>query len=176
MTFTNTPSDRVQLRGLGELQHPGSCALCGSGNCEDGYVDLGIYYDYEGQMYLCVICVKQVAGVIDMIPSEEVQFMQAAAEELALKFKALEDENLRYRERLAAYDVLVNSVSSGFPAGTPSQIEEPTVESANESVSGTDSGEPSPKESTESAGHTEPVRVKRSNTTRKRVGEPRIEL
>lgn len=165
MTYVHTPSDRVQLRNLGELMHPGSCALCGNGNCEEGYLDLGIYYDYEGQMYLCVPCLKQCANVIGMIPPEEVQLHLAAAEELAQRFEAQRNELINVRERLNAYDVVLAGVRSDLPVGLAGAFQEPTDAPTLFSTDGTVSGESESKESDQDEGPSDTVRSERSDVT-----------
>lgn len=58
------PSARMQVRGVGDLIHPGACAVCGNGTCHDGYLDPGVYYDYEGQVYLCMRCVEELIATV----------------------------------------------------------------------------------------------------------------
>lgn len=102
-----TPSDRVQLIDRGSLLHPGCCALCGSGNCDEGYVDTGIYYDYEGQVYFCWNCAMQIAAVIGCLSADEHGIMRALLEETAAKLKATEEELGNANERLNTYDTFI---------------------------------------------------------------------
>lgn len=118
-----TPSDRAQLRSIGELMHPGSCALCGSGNCDDGYVDLGIYYDYEGQMYLCRYCTEQVAAVMGCLSADESAFLQATNVDLAAQLTALKAQLEEVNERLGLYDSLLSGIASNSSDSEPTVID-----------------------------------------------------
>lgn len=159
------PSDRVQVRGRGELMHPGACALCGSGNCDDGYIDVGVYYEYEGQVYFCKTCMDEIIGVAGGLPSEEAEFLKAVAEEASLKLKAVEADNERLRTRLDHFDALfpdVTSHKSPDVTSTESESEEPVTVLAT-GVS--DSGESAPSESSDKQRLTLTPRSKRGNAT-----------
>lgn len=113
MRFDHTVSDRMQVVGRGDLRPPGTCLHCGSGNCEEGYVDLDRFIDYEGDSYLCMTCVRQMIEMVDgCLPEDFMRLMQEKLElEVALNTTSerLSDAN----ERLAVYDsVLANAVAS----------------------------------------------------------------
>lgn len=55
------PSRRIIARTRGELQHPGSCAICGGSDPDRTFVDIGVYYDYEGNVYICHLCFDEAA-------------------------------------------------------------------------------------------------------------------
>lgn len=62
---------------------PGCCYLCGSGSREL-YVDLNRDVDYHGAMYICDLCLTQMAhmiGLEDATKSTEVQLKLLAANE-----------------------------------------------------------------------------------------------
>lgn len=85
MTIENDPSARMQLRSRGELRHPGACCICGNGTNDDGYVDLGVFFDYEGTMYLDMTCALQIATLIGCVSPEEIKIFEKKVEELAKK-------------------------------------------------------------------------------------------
>lgn len=130
--FTNTPSDRVQLVGRGDLRHPGCCAVCGSGNGEEGYVDLGVYYDYEGQMYLCWTCTAQVAEVIDCLLPSEAAILKELVEQTELRNKDLQTQLEAANERLRAFDVAFASVK--FPDDPSASVASVVSEDSTVSV------------------------------------------
>lgn len=103
----DTPSDRVQVIQAGSLGHPGTCALCGSGTCELGYVDLDIYFEWEGNVYLCMWCAKQVAKVIGCLNPEESKHL----EELNL---SIAQELKETKEKLNDYSALADVISRAF--------------------------------------------------------------
>lgn len=73
MARESDPSDRILIRSRGELNHPGSCMVCGGSDEERNYVDLGVFYDYEGNCYLCDICGTQVGEVLGLFTPDEVK-------------------------------------------------------------------------------------------------------
>lgn len=105
--FENTPSDRVQLVGLGELLSPATCMICGNGTCDEGYVRLGVFYDFEGEQYLCRTCVIQVAELFGCLTPEEAQHLQHQAELLAAENATINTNLGDAHERLRVfYDAL----------------------------------------------------------------------
>lgn len=135
----NTSSDRVQVRQLGELLHPGACALCGNGTCVDGYVDTSIFYDYEGTVYFCMRCIEQICKVVGALLPDEVNTLHSHTEEIAKRCAELEAENNDLRNRVAAWDsVLRGAGLSGVSSPTPEQ--EPEGKHSNDSESVTGSG------------------------------------
>lgn len=161
--FAHTPSDRVQLRGRGELMHPGSCALCGSGNCDDGYVDLDIFYEYEGQVYLCMVCANQVVGVAGGLPSDEANFLKAQFEDTASRLKAAESELHELRAKLGSWDSIFSGAFGSSFSDLERELKEAQRESVNADSSLSGDGESKPSESGEGAGSSVTVRVKRGN-------------
>ena len=149
-----TPSDRVQMRGQHELMHPGACALCGSGNRDDGYVDLDIYYDYEGQMYLCRSCAEEVGNVIGMVSAEEFGHLQSMAEGLAADVTTLKAELDASTVRLTKYDDLfadrfttVAASVGGYAGLATEQSESAPVVVSNGPIDLSGSGKPVVKKS-----------------------------
>ena len=69
--MATTASDKAQLISQGQLLPPGNCALCGSGNSEEGYLDIRLFVEFIGQIYFCVRCVEQFISVIDGLNYEE---------------------------------------------------------------------------------------------------------
>lgn len=69
------PSSRMQIRSRGEIREPGSCYVCGNGNCDLGYLDFGTFVDYHGNFYLCVTCTIQAAETIGFTSPDGVQFI-----------------------------------------------------------------------------------------------------
>jgi len=150
--FDHTPSDKFQLRGLGDLPSPANCYGCGSGTNEQGYVDLGVFVDYHGQMLLCYTCVCQVAEVIGCLVPLEVLEMKSQHERLARENKdlkaMLEDKN----DELAT----VNGVLAFLESRATSVNDVPSSEvseGARVSAPGSEGGESEPEESITESGH-----------------------
>lgn len=146
--FTNTPSDRVQVIGQGSLQHPGACALCGSGNCDDGYVSTGIYYEYEGFVYFCMNCAKQIAEAIGCLLPDEASHLREISEAVATKCSRLEEKNANLNDRLSAWNnIVAESIASGAVRAPVSEVEPNSNVSNLDVVTGPDDGESESKES-----------------------------
>lgn len=174
MAIENDPSARMQLRTRGELVHPGSCMVCGSGTCDEGYLDLGVFFDYEGTMYLCHTCATQAGETIGMFTPDQVNSQLSLLEQLT-------QENAKYKEELDNVRPLVDAVNRlRQPSDSidphaptivdfvreeseslPAVIEPESVSSDDDSVKftdGSDSGKPEPEK---------PVKItKRSGTSR----------
>lgn len=150
----NDPSARIQLRRIGELQLPASCYVCGSGNCDAGYLDFGTFVDYHGSFYLCLTCAKQAAEVMGYYSPEEVTSMVQAGN-LALEENELITAELeKARERLNAFDSIMQSV--GISAGNVDVLTVPEPEPVSEPdvpvTDGSASGESKPKKSVKGTG------------------------
>jgi hypothetical protein len=153
MTYTNTPSDRVQVRQLGSLLHPGACALCGSGNCDDGYVDTGVYYEYEGQVYFCMTCAHQIVNAIGCLLPDESEHLRDLNSEMATRVTELENENRQLRDNLAAWNnLLATATSSGAASGLIAADPLPEPQHALNTSESADDGESEPEESTKGLG------------------------
>lgn len=108
--FENGPSDRMQFVGMGGLTHPGVCMVCGNGTCEEGYVRLGVYFEYEGEMFLCVTCVIQAGEIIKMLTPDEAKALWETASNTQAHNVTLETELEKANERLAAYDSVLSGI------------------------------------------------------------------
>jgi hypothetical protein len=147
----------VQVVGRGDLLAPGSCALCGSGNSDEGYVDTGIFYDYEGQVYFCITCTRQIAEVIGCLLPEEANILREQANEVAKANAKLTLELEAANERLRAFDVAFASVK--FPDDPNASVSD-VVSPQSEDASKVD------EQPVKSAGNgesetSEPVKIKR---------------
>lgn len=77
------PSDRVQIRQRNELLAPACCAICGNGTCLDGFIDPGIFYEWEGQVYFCMNCAKEIARAVGSLTPEESRYLEGLNEKMA---------------------------------------------------------------------------------------------
>lgn len=154
------PSDRVQLRSQSELRDPGSCALCGSGHCDDGYVDLGVWIEFLGNVYLCMNCMEQAIGAVRGLTPSEANELTTQANFVALQNKELlqEVEELREHKRSvdfllarAAVDYAVNDITAALESKeqqfASALVARTDDEPANGTPSGSADGESTPKKS-----------------------------
>lgn len=110
--FNHSPSDRMQLAGLGELLSPATCMHCGSGTCEQGYVRLGVWYEFEGEQYLCRNCCVQAAELLGCLTPDEAQHLQEQATMLAAQNEIATRELEDARERLVVFDRAISNVAA----------------------------------------------------------------
>lgn len=107
MPREHTPDSKFQLRNRGELQAPGECFICSSGNRDEGYVDTTIFFDYEGTMYICVLCLEEMLEATGGLSAAEAKILleqtNYVAEENARLTKELDDA----KQRLASFDSLL---------------------------------------------------------------------
>lgn len=170
--FTNTPSDRVQLVGLGELLPPGYCMICKNGNCEEGYAKLDVFYDYEGEQYLCRLCVIQVAELFGCLTPEEAQHLQEQANKLASDYITAVSENEVLNERLRVFNDALAGVAptaARMLSGTSgdevkqSEPDATTVDAGTTETSG--GGKSDPEESVKESGPADVSESKLSDPT-----------
>jgi hypothetical protein len=161
----------MQLAGVGELLPPGSCIVCGNGNCAEGYIRFGVSLEFEGELYLCWFCVVQSAEILGcLIPAEAATLKEIAegvASDNAVLRKKLEDANVR----LSALDAILDrnfASLAGLSSLPDSSVSE---ESGDESqASGGSDNEPSgpdsePIESTKGARPKRSLRTSASDAT-----------
>jgi hypothetical protein len=167
MVIENDPSARMQVRSMGELMHPAQCMVCGNGNCDEGYLDLGVFYDYEGHMYLCMICATQAGETIGLFTPDEVKSQQELIEKLTNENESLTAEVTDARPVLDALSNLF-----GMPLGIDdldsaaiSAVADTEPVNVTEAVSGTDSGESEPEEPVANKRRGNSTRVKSGNIT-----------
>lgn len=133
--MVHTPDSKMQLRNVGELMHPACCAVCGNGACEEGYVDLGVYYDYEGQIYLCMTCInKDLVEVVGLLSKSEIEFLQEQSEELSVANKQLISSLEKANERLSHYDSLLAKSFDSLPIVAADEVEQSDEESVDEFI------------------------------------------
>lgn len=145
MVIENDPSARMQYRSAGELKVPATCAVCGAGDREEGYVDLDLFVEFHGSVYLCMICFTQAADLVGMFTPEQVAHLtkqiETLLEENQLLTSELADANERNRNLSGVLASQFN-VSNDVPNGK-NPDSNPT-----ESVKAADSGESEVKEPT----------------------------
>ena len=122
-------SARMQLRNMGELGHPAACAVCGNGTCDEGYVDIGVYYEYEGMMYLCIPCLTEAAETGGMLSIEQVRELKEITNEALAENKVLKTRQVKMNERLKHYDALLGINADGVPTVTDDPADVVTDES-----------------------------------------------
>lgn len=161
------PSAKIQFVQI-TLTAPGICAICGSGQDENGFVDTGLDFDFWGRLYFCPQCTIQLAAVFGFISPLDYADLEAE-----LDFKKLELENAHERIRLlegivdgvSGLNRLFNSVPERF---TPS-MEVSTVEIvSDESIISTES------EPIQSSSESNKSNAGESGTTSKPIGKQRL--
>lgn len=147
------------MRELGNLQPPGTCSLCGNGTDLEGYLDIDLWIEYYGQVYLCMSkCALQVVETIGaLIPSEAKQFLETT-QNIATEYAELKEKYNAAIARLAVYDDAVIAAASSNLAATFSEDESEAGDEPNASpAKPADSGESGAKEPTKGAGPDDPA-------------------
>ena len=99
----------MQVRSRAELQLPGSCYVCGSGNCDDGYVDFGTFVDYHGNFYLCVTCAEQLAETIGWIHPDIFNQVTKGSADVRDQLRSTESELADARREIDSLRVVLSS-------------------------------------------------------------------
>lgn len=142
MILENNPSARMQVRSRGELVAPACCCVCGNATCDDGYIDLGVYIDFHGTVYLCMTCAVQAGETVGLFTPAEVNHFQMQIEGLLKANETLTLELESAQSYISNFDSLLRAA---FPNGTLPSGSSP--EGVLETPERADSREPEPEES-----------------------------
>lgn len=155
MPILNDPSARFQVRSRGELMAPGTCAVCGNGTCDDGYLDLDVFVDYLGTLYLCLTCLTEAGETIGMYTAEQVKTTEALMSSMA---KVNEDLTQELKHARPVIDSLrAIAAANGtpdVPSGTADSEPAVVEQSTDKTPSGPDAGESKPAEPVKVPGRT----------------------
>lgn len=164
------PSARMHYRGVGELLFPGSCCVCGNGTNPAGYVDIGVYFDYEGQVYLCISCLTEAAETGGMLSIEQSEFLKDLCTKVATENEELRTIAKEMSERVEQYESAITAggfiLATDVPAASvpatdaPQEPEGSTGDAdghVDDAPNAQDGGEPVSDE---------PVKVEKSKRTR----------
>lgn len=166
MVVENDPSARMQIRTRGELRHPGTCLECGSGTCDEGYLDLGVFFDYEGQMYLCKVCVFQAGETFGMYTPAEVESQQELNAKLMLENAHLTEELNNAAPIIDAWQRAIDAARAVSLSDDSSEQESEGSDSdAKGTPSGTENGEPVTEESVKGSERSGSGGAKRGHVT-----------
>jgi hypothetical protein len=139
------PSGRFKIISVGMLMHPAACAVCGNGTCEQGYVDFGLAYDYEGSVYFCVLCAREIGEVVGQVTPEEVSLIQTIADSVAVENELLKAELDRVKpiadSVMRAFNNSSFATADGYAAAADLEDNSGSVEVAAKPVSRADGGE-----------------------------------
>lgn len=170
MALENDPSAKMQIKSLGELQLPGTCMECGNGNFDGDYLDLGVFFDYEGHMAMCKTCVVQAGETVGMFTAEEHLKLLKDFNDLLVAHNDKEQELDNVRNELNAALTLLGASSDGYGLNRPDSVEPLAKSATSDAIAeGADSGEPEVTESTVSAGRSDTSGPEQSDAPAKRV-------
>lgn len=149
MVHEITPSDRVQIRQRSDLVYPAVCAMCGNGTDVDGFIDVGVWYEWEGQVYFCHKCGLEIARAIGCLMPDESRYLEDMNRKMAEELKVTKEQ----LDDLKHFADLADRFVSQRPVGPDNSTDLAfNQESADESVSAT--------EPTQGAAKREPVTKK----------------
>lgn len=162
----HTSDSKMQLVGRGDLVPPGTCMVCGSGNYDYGYIDMGVWFEFHGNAYLCLLCLAEAGNIVGMLTSEEAKRLAeqsgAIAKHNAVLTKELEEANARLR----VFDDAMRSIADR--SGSVSSITTDQglfhVGTYAPADSG-EAGEPESEESAKGSKRSRPNRIKLSDIT-----------
>lgn len=164
------PSARIQVRRAGELMTPAQCACCGFGGVEREYLDFSIWYEYEGQVYICTLCMEEAGHALQMSTADEFNHLKALYQRMQEKYESQEAElnvlrelrnNLSRLNLLSDFSGAVDSADEVNESDSPDNADAADV--VNEPAG--DGTEPSsePTESGKISGPNDPPRLTGSN-------------
>lgn len=112
--FNHSSSDSMQgPLGLGELPPPASCFICGSGTVEAGYLNLGVWVDYVGNLLICIPDLIKAAEKVGCLAPSINKMLNENLESLAKDNEVLREQNEKINERLTLFDNALRSIAAG---------------------------------------------------------------
>lgn len=150
MVIENNPSARMQVRSRGQLVAPACCCVCGNATCDEGYLDLNVFVDFHGTLYLCMNCVTQGAETCGLFTPQEVNHLQMQIESLLVDKERLTSELSDANDYISNFDSVLRTAlsSSNLPDGSSVKdvlnTPEPTDNREPESEESVTLGNPSP--------------------------------
>jgi hypothetical protein len=165
MALENNPSAKMTIKSRGQLMVPGTCMVCGNGNFEGDYLDLGVFFDYEGHMAMCKTCVVQAGETVGMFTADEHLELLKKFNDAVTDHEHMEQELENVRNQLASARNLLASYLTSDSSVVVSEGTERQDEDSSSTVSASDSGEPEVTEPVPSARRSNTGGSKSGNTT-----------
>ena len=113
------PSGRLQVVQAPPTL-PGSCAICGTAQHEQGFIDPQLFIEWHGGIYFCWSCVSEMASIFDFIDPEKGKQLIAKIEEQQATILRLSADKHHLEKALEH----LNSLSNGNGA-EPVSVTEP---------------------------------------------------
>jgi hypothetical protein len=139
---------------------PGKCANCGaSKNDERQYIDIGQHIDFYGAIFLCTLCLKDMAQTAGLFREYDNNMINLASENDKLQMKleqgvALPDNLVKAWEEFKEYYAsvhLTSVVPPDDPITDPVSVEESGKSGTDKAESGIEGSNPKSVKSTSSS-------------------------
>lgn len=140
------PSGRMHFLGVGDLLFPGGCCVCGNGLNPEGFVSIGVYYEGEGQMYLCLTCLTEAAETGGLLSLEQSRVLVDLSTKVSEENLVLRETVKDLSKRVELYESAINAAGAGI-VSSPANTDLGVTESPAELVTGPDAGTTEPSES-----------------------------
>lgn len=143
---------------------PGTCMECGRGNYDGDYLDLDVFFDYEGHMAMCKDCVVQAGETVGMFTAEEHLDLLKKFNDAVVEHERMESELENVRSQLASARNLLAGYLSADVDSTTNVESEPESSDSDGTSEVSDSGEPEVEEPVLSTGRSNTSGTKSRNT------------
>lgn len=111
--FGHSESDSMKLQGLGEIPHPANCFICGTGNCEAGYLNTGIWHDFVGNLLICVPDLIKMAEKVGCLAPSVNELLTQSNKDLVKANAELTEQNEKLNGKIRSYrDILTSDAGS----------------------------------------------------------------
>jgi hypothetical protein len=109
------PTDRVQVLD-NPAAPPGKCAVCGNGaDKERQWIDFGVTIDFVGALYICSICITEVANALNFSTPSQTSQMLIKIDDLTTALRRVD------RERESLHSAIVNLNAGGIRVDNPTE-------------------------------------------------------
>jgi hypothetical protein len=111
------PTDRVQVLDNPQA-HPGKCGVCGNGaDPNRQWIDFGAQVPDYGALYICSICIAEVANALNFATPEQTSNMLVRIDELTTALRRVD------RERESLHSAIINLNNGGIAVRNPTEPE-----------------------------------------------------
>lgn len=131
LAHVENPSARITVQMTPQAS-PGHCGICGVSECQDGFVDPRLDFEFYGSLIFCSNCTAVIAAVFGFISPEDYQDIVAELQYYQLKLREAE---IQIKEQ----DKIIDGFSSRWlnrdstPLYNPGlSVEDETVETSTD--------------------------------------------
>lgn len=100
-------NSKFSIEPRSPISTPGVCGTCGTNICEQGFVNLGLDFEFYGTLIICRTCIIEMSAIYGLISCEQ-------AEELSIELQESRNEVDKLRCELIAAKQVIDGFVNGW--------------------------------------------------------------